>query len=97
MRIREFQHRMQRIYFHRDSQRGRSGTYNWLKEEVEELGEALSENDKKALENEFADVLAWLASLANVVKVDLEKATILKYDNKCPRCRKAPCECPLSE
>lgn len=88
---------MQRIYFHRDSQRGRSGTYNWLKEEVDELGEALSENDKKALENEFADVLAWLASLANVVKVDLEKATISKYDNKCPRCRKAPCECPLSK
>lgn len=97
MRIREFQQMMQRIYFHRDSQRGESGTYNWLKEEVEELGEALSQNDKKALENEFADVLAWLASLANVVKVDLEKATISKYNDKCPRCRKATCECTLSE
>ena len=88
---------MQRIYFHRDSQRGRPGTYDWLKEEVEELGEALSENDKKALENEFADVLAWLASLANVVEVDLEKATTSKYENSCPRCRKATCECPLSK
>jgi len=95
MRIREFQHMMQRIYFHHDSQRGRSGTYNWLKEEVEELGEALNANDKKALENEFADVLAWLVSLANVVKVDLERAAISKYDNECPRCRKALCECPL--
>jgi len=93
MRIREFQYMMQRVYFHRDSQRGKLGTYNWLKEEVEELGEALNANDKKALESEFADVLAWLASLANVVKVDLEKATISKYDNSCPRCRKAVCDC----
>jgi len=97
MHIRKFQHAMHQIYFHRDSQRGKSGTYNWLKEEVEELGEALQESDKKALENEFADVLAWLASLANVVKVDLEKAAISKYDNSCPRCRKALCECPLSK
>ncbi len=97
MRIREFQHMMQGIYFHRDSQRGKLGTYNWLKEEVDELGEALNANDKKALENEFADVLAWLASLANIVKVDLERATISKYDNKCPKCRKATCECPLSK
>ena len=86
---------MKRIYFHRDSQRGKAGTYNWLKEEVEELGEALNENDQGALENEFADVLAWLASLANAVHVDLEKASISKYDSKCPRCRKDTCECPL--
>ncbi len=78
-------------------QRGKRGTYKWLKEELEELDEALRENDKKALENEFADVLAWLASLANVVNVDLEKAALSKYDNKCPRCRKTPCECPLSK
>jgi len=97
MHVREFQRMMHRIYFHRDSQRGKLGTYNWLKEEAEELGEALEENDRKALENEFADVLAWLASLANVVKVDLEKAAMSKYDNRCPRCRKTTCECPLSK
>ena len=97
MHIREFQHMMQRIYFQRDSQRGKLGTYDWLKEEVEELREALVENDRKALENEFADVLAWLASLANVVEVELEKATTSKYDSSCPRCRKATCECPLSK
>jgi NTP pyrophosphatase (non-canonical NTP hydrolase) len=68
-----------------------------LREEIDELGEALNENDKKALENEFADVLAWLASLANVVDIDLEKATLSKYDNKCPKCGKTPCECPLSK
>ena len=88
---------MRRIYFHRDSQRGKTGTYNWLKEEVEELGDALNENNQTALENEFADALAWLASLANVVHVDLEKAAISKYDNKCPRCRKLICECLSSK
>jgi NTP pyrophosphatase (non-canonical NTP hydrolase) len=97
MDIHGFQDMMHRIYFHHDSRRGKTKTYDWLREEIGELGEALKENDKTALENEFADVLAWLASLANVVNVDLEKATISKYDNKCPRCHKAPCECPLSK
>jgi NTP pyrophosphatase (non-canonical NTP hydrolase) len=84
---------MKRIYFHRDSQRGKGETFNWLKEEVEELNEALNEKDQEALESEFADVLAWLASLANIVNVDLEKAAISKYDSRCPRCRKPVCEC----
>jgi NTP pyrophosphatase (non-canonical NTP hydrolase) len=69
------------------------GTYNWLVEEVEELGEALRGADKKALEDEFADVIAWLASLANVTNVHLEKAALNKYDNKCPKCKKSPCQC----
>ena len=84
---------MRRIYFHRDSERGTVGTFNWLVEEVEELREALKEGDKKAIENEFADVFAWLASLANVVNIDLEKAAISKYDNRCPKCGLIPCEC----
>jgi NTP pyrophosphatase (non-canonical NTP hydrolase) len=86
---------MRQIYFHRDSERGTVGTFNWLMEEVEELKEAIKEGDKKAIENEFADVLAWLASLANVVNIDLEKAAISKYDNNCPKCGLTPCECPF--
>lgn len=86
---------MRQIYFHRDSERGTVGTFNWLVEEVEELKEAIKEGDKKAIENEFADVLAWLASLANVVNIDLEKAAISKYDNNCPKCGLTPCECPF--
>ncbi len=85
---------MRQIYFHRDSERGTAGTFNWLVEEVEELKEALKEGDKKAIENEFADVFAWLASLANVVNIDLEKAAISKYDNRCPKCGLIPCGCP---
>jgi len=84
---------MWRIYFHRDSKRGAVGTYNWLVDEVKELGEALKADDKKAVEDEFADVIAWLASLANVVGVDLEKAALKKYDNKCPKCGQSPCRC----
>jgi len=84
---------MKRIYFHRDSKRGATGTYNWLVEEVDELGEALQKGGEKAVQNEFADVLAWLASLANVVNVDLEAVTLQKYAGKCPKCLQAPCKC----
>jgi len=93
MHVREFQNMMHRIYFHRDSERGEAGTYAWLMEEVEELGEALKEKNGKAMEDEFADVLAWLASLANVVNIDLESAAINKYGNKCPKCGQTPCKC----
>lgn len=95
MHIREFQNMMQQIYFHRDSERGATGTYNWLVDEVKELGQALEGDTTAALEEEFADVLAWLASLANVLDVDLEDATLSKYSNKCPKCRKTPCQCSL--
>ena len=93
MHICEFQEIMRRIYFHRDSKRSVEGTFDWLVDEVKELGEALKTGDKKALENEFADVIAWLASLANVTNVDLEKAALNKYDNTCPKCGHSPCQC----
>jgi NTP pyrophosphatase (non-canonical NTP hydrolase) len=93
MHIHEFQEMMRRLYFHRDSKRGINGTYIWLVDEVKELGDALKTDDKKALEDEFADVIAWLASLANIVKVDLEKAALNKYNNACPRCKHSPCQC----
>ncbi|MGQ9506477.1 MAG: MazG nucleotide pyrophosphohydrolase domain-containing protein [Candidatus Bathycorpusculaceae bacterium] len=95
MHIFEFQKMMYRLYFHKDSKRGAIETYNWLVDEVKELGEALKINDKKALENEFADVIAWLASLANVTNVDLEKAAFNKYENVCPKCKSSPCQCPF--
>jgi len=93
LHIHEFQNMMRRIYFHRDSKRGIEGTFDWLVDEVKELEETLKTDDKKALENEFADVIAWLASLANVTNVDLEKATLSKYDDKCPKCGHSPCKC----
>ena len=93
MHISEFQEMMHQLYFHRDSQRGVEGTFNWLVDEVKELGEALKLHEKKALEDEFADVIAWLASLANVLDIDLEKAALNKYAGKCPKCQQSPCQC----
>jgi len=84
---------MYRLYFHRDSERGFEGTYSWLLDELKELKEARESNDRKALEDEFADVIAWLASLANITSIDLEKAALSKYDGKCPKCRHSPCQC----
>ena len=93
MHIREFQELMRQLYFHRDSERGVKGTFDWLADELEELREALDGSDKKATEKEFADVIAWLASLANITGIDLEKAAINKYSGVCPKCQKAPCQC----
>ena len=93
MHIHEFQQMMRQLYFHCDSERGVAGTFNWLADEIHELGDAIKNGDKKETEDEFADVIAWLASLANVLNIDLEKAAITKYSNKCPKCSSAPCRC----
>lgn len=93
MHIREFQEMMKQLYLHRDSERGVQGTYEWLVDEVEELKEALEEEDMEATGKEFADVIAWLASLANITGIDLETEAVKKYNGKCPKCQKAPCQC----
>jgi NTP pyrophosphatase (non-canonical NTP hydrolase) len=46
----------------------------WFIEEVGELSTALASKDEKNKEEEFADVFAWLCTLANINDVDLEKA-----------------------
>ena len=93
MHISEFQEMMKNLYLRRDSERGVAGTYDWLVDEVEELGQALNGTDREELEKEFADVIAWLASLANITGVDLERASLAKYNHKCPKCGCSPCEC----
>jgi NTP pyrophosphatase (non-canonical NTP hydrolase) len=93
MHISEFQEMMKRLYGDRDKARGVDGTYNWLLEEVAELGQELKGSDRLATEKEFADVIAWLASLANIMGIDLEKAALAKYPDKCPKCQSSPCQC----
>ncbi len=67
-------------YLKRDSKRGIYGTFTWFVEEVGELAEALlGKRDREGLEEELADVLAWLLSLANLVNVDIEEAFKKKY------------------
>jgi NTP pyrophosphatase (non-canonical NTP hydrolase) len=91
--IREFQKMMHALYFVRDQKRGAQNTFNWLKDELEELYEALKGGNNEAVEEEFADVLAWLCSLANSYNVDLEEAVLKKYNYLCPKCNKSPCSC----
>jgi len=93
MQISEFQEMMRRLYLQRDLERGAKGNYDWLVDEVKELGEALDNNNKEAAQEEFADVLAWLASLANTIGIDLETAAVEKYNRKCPKCGHCPCRC----
>jgi NTP pyrophosphatase (non-canonical NTP hydrolase) len=81
MELREFQNFIDKKYGVRDRERGTAATFMWFVEEVGELATALSGNDHANKEEEFADVLAWLCTLANVNDVDLEKA-IEKYTKK---------------
>jgi NTP pyrophosphatase (non-canonical NTP hydrolase) len=94
MEVREFQALIERIYFERDSKRGLAGTHMWFCEEVGELTRALRRNRREELEGEFADVFAWLVTLASIAEVDLEDAVRKKYAAGCPRCRSTPCACP---
>jgi NTP pyrophosphatase (non-canonical NTP hydrolase) len=93
MRIQDFQRRIEEIYFARDSARGLAGTHMWFCEEVGELTRALRRGQRDELAGEFADVLAWLATLASIAGVDLESAASEKYAAGCPRCARAPCGC----
>jgi len=79
MTIREFQEHIKQKYGARDAERGTPATYMWFIEEVGELASALGDFDQKNKEEEFADVFAWLCTLANINGVDLEKALHEKY------------------
>lgn len=75
MHIGEFQRLIAEKYERRDRERGTSATFLWFIEEVGELATALAKQDNQAKkQDEFADVLAWLCTLANINDVDLEKA-----------------------
>jgi len=74
MNISEFQRLISKKYEKRDRQRGVPATFMWFIEEVGELATALMSEDQKNKEQEFADVFAWLCTLANISDVDLENA-----------------------
>ena len=70
----------------------------WFMEEVGELAEAVRGKHSHAeTAAEFADVLAWLATLANIAGVNLDEAIALKYGAGCPYCKKVPCACEPTE
>jgi NTP pyrophosphatase (non-canonical NTP hydrolase) len=97
MTLKELQQLIQTMYSSKDKQRGIDGTFMWLMEEVGELAAALREGTPEELAKEFADVLAWLATIANVANIDLEQAVIDKYGRGCPGCGEMVCTCGIEE
>lgn len=84
MTFSEFQQFIRERYFETDSTRGVSKTFLWLTEEIGELAHALGkyergEPEMENLHEEFADVLAWLTTLANITEIDLTSAVYDKY------------------
>ena len=93
----QLQETIRTTYDAKDRRRGVEGTFMWFMEEVGELSGALRGGTDAERVAEFADVLAWLATLANIAGVDLEKAVRAKYGGGCPGCRHSPCVCDQTE
>jgi len=89
----ELQDVIERTYGDRDRARGVPATVAWLAEELGELAQAVRKGTRSQQEHEFADVLAWVATLANQLDVDLA-AAVDRYADGCPRCGRTPCACP---
>ena len=91
-RLAACQQLMESTYGDHDRRRGVPATVAWLAEEVGELAQAVRKGTRADQEHEFADVLAWLASLANQMGIDLAAAAD-RYAGGCPRCGRVPCAC----
>lgn len=89
----DFQQLIRDMYLEKDIARGIDGTFMWLMEEVGELASALREGSLEEQSAEFADVLAWLVTIANVAGVNLTEAVCRKYGSGCPGCDKLVCSC----
>ncbi|MCA9189654.1 MAG: MazG nucleotide pyrophosphohydrolase domain-containing protein [Pirellulaceae bacterium] len=92
--LRQFQQLIRDMYFEKDLARGIDGTFMWLMEEIGELAAALRDGTLEERQGEFADCLAWLATIANVAGVDLTEALLKKYGTGCPGCLQLICVCP---
>ena len=92
MNLIELQDVIERTYGERDNDRGVAHTVAWLAEEFGELAQAVRKGTPAQIEHEFSDVLAWLASLANQVGVDLTTVAD-RFKDGCPKCDQLPCAC----
>ncbi|MCA9236078.1 MAG: nucleotide pyrophosphohydrolase [Planctomycetales bacterium] len=95
--LREFQSLIRGMYHDKDVARGIDGTFMWLMEEVGELAAALREGTPAEQAAEFADVIAWLTTIANVAEIDLAEAIRQKYGAGCPGCGQYLCTCDDAE
>ena len=93
----EFQQLIRDMYLKKDLARGVDGTFMWFMEEVGELAAALRDGSAEDRAEEFADVIAWLTTMANVVGVDLTQAVARKYGGGCPGCGHLVCICSMDE
>ena len=82
MTLQELQKLIAGRYEATDRARGTPKTFLWFIEEVGELATALNSDDPANVREEFADVLAWLCTLANINDVDLTAAIEEKYVRK---------------
>lgn len=89
----DFQTFIAERYGVKDRERGVAKTFLWFMEEVGELASALQKaedkNEKGDLEGEFADVLGWLTTLANLQGIDLTEALHRRYLDDGGRIHKA--------
>lgn len=87
-----FQQVIADTYAERDRARGVPATVAWIAEEVGELAQAVRKGTRDQQLHELGDVLAWLASLAEQLGLDLDEAAA-RYAGGCPRCGAIPCAC----
>lgn len=92
MDLAELQDVIERTFGERDRARGVPATVAWLAEEVGELAQAVRKGNHDQRVHEFGDVIAWVATLANQMGVDLTEA-VQRYADGCPRCSAMPCAC----
>lgn len=95
MDLADLQSTIRATYGDRDRARGVDATFGWFVEEVGELSRAIRRQGPAERRHEFADVLAWLVSLADQCDVDLDEAA-RRYADGCPRCGTIPCSCPVA-
>jgi NTP pyrophosphatase (non-canonical NTP hydrolase) len=94
MEVKDAQDLIRNIYLNRDRKRGLERTLLRTFQELAELSDAIhKEKSMRDIEDEIADVFAWVISIANLLDIDLEHVLISKYNNACSRCGKNPCEC----
>lgn len=93
MTLAELQAAIAATYGERDAARGIPATVAWIAEEVGELAQAVRKGTREEQVHEFADVIAWVVSLANQLDIDLTEA-LGRYASSCPKCAATPCSCP---
>jgi NTP pyrophosphatase (non-canonical NTP hydrolase) len=86
---------MERTYGEQDRARGVAAAIAWLTEELGELAQAVRKGERVDQVHELGDVLAWVASLANQLGIELDES-VARYEHGCPRCGAMPCACDSS-